>query len=220
MTIHPTLRSLLLLAATVLFFGQSFFGQAAHAQDADAVFQRLKAKYDAIDGLRASFTQTMTSAYTDDEASFSGALAFQGQQYRVETGNQTVVSDGKTTYIYLPAENQVLIGDPAEGEMASPSDFLLNYDTHFNASAVSVEQLDGQTHYKLTLTPKNGSSMFQSATIWLRDRDDIITRMELLDVNETTMTFNLTNVEINPRLDANTFVFETPDGAEVIDLRS
>ncbi len=212
---HSLPRFLAFCLVTVLFFGQQ-----ATAQDAGAVFQRLKAKYDTIESLRASFTQTMTSAYTDDAPSFSGVLAFSGQQYRVETGTQTVVSDGETTYIYLPGENQVLIGNPVEGEMNSPSDFLLNYDQYFNASAVVTDQMNGQQHFKLTLTPKNGGSLFQSATIWLRDRDDIITRMELLDVNETTMTFNLTDVELNPTLDANTFVFETPAGAEVIDLRS
>lgn len=207
---------LLLLAASVLYTGQS-----AHAQSADAIAQRLKQKYDTISTLRAEFTQTMASAYTDETASFDGSLVMDGQKYRVETGTQTVVTDGETTYIYLPAQNQVILGAPSadEGGM-SPGEFLLNYDERFDVTATESVQLNGQKHYRLSLQPKETGSFFQEATLWMRDRDAIVTRIEVLDLNDTRMTFELTNVQLNPSVDADTFRFAIPDGAEVVDLRS
>ena len=79
---------------------------------------------------------------------------------------------------------------------------------------------NGERHYRLTLMPKSADSFFREATLWMRDRDDVITKMAVLDVNETRMIFTLDNIELNPSLDADTFRFTPPDGVEIIDLRS
>jgi outer membrane lipoprotein carrier protein len=69
------------------------------------------------------------------------------------------------------------------------------------------------------MVPKKSDAFFVTATVWMRDRDDMITQMEVLDVNETTMFFKMKNIEENPTLAAGTFAFRPPAGAEVIDLR-
>lgn len=209
---------LALFGATVLFTGQ----YAAHAQDASAVFTRLQDKYDSLEGLRAEFTQTMASAYSDETVSSSGHLVLQGDKYRVETDGQVLVTNGTATYIYLPGEKQLLINDVVEDETSfSPSEFLLNYDERFTVSGIETVQLDGVRHFKLGLLPKAQDSFFKEATIWLRDRDTIITRLEVLDVNETRMTFVLKNVELNPTLDARTFNgIDVPEDVQIVDLRS
>ncbi len=85
---------------------------------------------------------------------------------------------------------------------------------------VDVVTHDGARHYRLNLKPKSPDSFFREATIWMRDRDDIITKLTVLDVNETRMVFTLDNIELNPVLDTDPFLFTPPDGVEVIDLRS
>ena len=207
-----------LLAFTVLVL---FAGQSASAQNADALFERLQSKYESIDALRANFSQTMTSPYSEMEESFSGTLVFQRDSYRVETGTQTFVTDGTVTWIYLPSENQVLINDYVEDETAfSLNNFFLNYSERYDIAQADVVQLDGARHYQMRLTPKSGDAFFTSVTIWMRDADNLVTKMEVVDVNETTMTFDLDDIEENPALKAGTFTFEAPAGAEVIDLRS
>ena len=208
---------LMLFATIVLTAGHP----TAHAQEADAVFARLQAKYEAINALSAGFTQTMSSAFSEQEESFAGQLILQGDKYRVETGTEVLVVNGKETYVYRPNEQQVLINDIVEDEASfTPSSFLLNYDQRFDIRDVAVVTYDGAKHYRLNLEPKSADSFFREATIWMRDRDDIITKLTVLDVNETRMTFTLDNIELNPALDADTFSFTPPDGVEVIDLRS
>ena len=214
---RTALTSLLLVAAIVLAVGHPM----AHAQDANAVFERLLAKYNAIEGLRAEFTQTMSSAYWDNEESFTGQLILQGEKYRVETGTEVLVVNEQATYVYRPGEQQVLINDIVEDEASfSPSTFLLNYDDRFDVRDVAEVTYNGAKHYRLNLKPKSADSFFREATIWLRDRDDIITKLTVLDVNETRMVFTLDNIELNPTLDTSTFLFTPPDGVEIIDLRS
>ncbi len=214
---RSAITGLALFAAIVLTAGHS----TAHAQEADTIFERLLTKYNSIDGLRAEFTQTMSSAYSDEDQSFTGQLVLQGEMYRVETGTEILIVNGEETYVYRPNEQQVLINDVVEDEASfTPSTFLLNYDERFDVLNVESVTLNGARHYQLNLRPKSADSFFREATIWLRDRDDIITKLSMLDVNETRMVFTLDNIELNPALDTNTFQFTPPDGVEIIDLRS
>jgi outer membrane lipoprotein carrier protein len=163
----------------------------------------------------------MTSPYSDLEESFAGTVVFQDDRYRVETGAQTFVTNGAITWIYLPTENQVLINDYVEDETAfSLNNFFLNYTERYDVSSSEVAEYQGQTHFVLHLTPKSPDAFFSDVTLWMRDSDNLVTRLKVTDVNETTMTFELRDIELNPSLQADTFSFTPPDGAEVIDLRS
>lgn len=217
MITRTVLASLALFGVIVLLAGHP----VAQAQDADAVFARLLDKYNTIDALRAEFTQTMSSTYWDQEESFSGQLILEGDKYRIETGTELLIVNGQETFVYRPNEQQVLINDVVEDEASfSPTDFLLNYEDRFEVLDVDEVSYEGTQHYRLNLKPKSPDSFFRSATIWMRDSDAIITKLIVLDVNETRMVFTLDNIELNPTLDADTFSFTPPDGVEVIDLRS
>ena len=210
------LLSRLLLVAIFLTIGDQ-----ATAQDADDVFDRLKDKYDSIESLRAEFSQTMSSSYMDEEATSRGTLVVQGERYRVETEGQTLVTDGDVTWVYMPSQNQVLINDYNEDEQTfSISEFLFDYEENYDASEVALTQLGGKRHFVLTLTPKKDDAFFTEATLSVRESDNVITRLQVVDVNGTTMIFNLENIQLNPSLQENTFSFTPPKGTEVIDLRS
>ena len=222
MITRSALVCLVLFTAIVLTAGHpAAHAQTADAQLADAVFDRLLAKYNAIDALRAEFTQTMSSSYMEQDESFTGVLILQGEKFRIETGTEVLVVNGQETYVYRPGEQQVLINDVVEDEASFlPTEFLLNHDERFDVLDVDDVSFNGERHFRLNLKPKDAGSFFREATLWMRDRDDIITKLTVLDVNETRMIFTLDNIELNPTLDAGTFSFTPPDGVEVIDLRS
>lgn len=197
------------------------FALPAPAQDADEVFARLKSKYESIGALRAEFSQTMTSAYMDDEATSTGLLIASGDSYRVETDDQTLVTDGEVTWVYMKSQNQLLINDHASDPQSfSVSEFLFDYDDRFDVAGVESVTIGGARYFVLALTPSSDEAFFTEATLTLRTRDDLITRLEVVDVNGTTMVFDLKNIELNPALDADVFRFTPPRGTEIIDLRS
>jgi outer membrane lipoprotein carrier protein len=92
----------------------------ANAQSVTTLLDRLERKYDSIQALRASFTQTLKSAFSSETASLEGRLVLAGEKYRVETKSQTMVTDGITTWIYLADENQVLINSADSDEGGFP----------------------------------------------------------------------------------------------------
>lgn len=193
----------------------------AFSQNSNPVLRRLQNKYDALQSLRAEFTQTMTSEYMDGPQRFTGRLVMQREKYRVETGAQTIVTDGRTMWIFNNAENQVLINDYVQDETSfSINDFFRNFDDLYNVRTTQAVTLAGKKHHRMELRPKRADSFFKAVTLWMRDADDVITRVEVLDANEVKMTFELTNIVLNPAVNGSTFQFTPPRGAEVVDLRS
>lgn len=215
----PTIRLLALLL--VGLFAAAGVHENVQAQTADQVYERLKARYKSIQSVRAEFTQTTTSDYDDGAATTRGVLLMQGNKYRVETGDQTLVTDGKVTWVYVPRDRQVLVNDYVEDETTfSLNDFFFDYAERYRVTNVSTAQLDGQKHFVLTLVPKAQDTFFTEVVLSMRDRDELVTRLQVQDVNGNRMDFRLANIEVNPPIGAETFTFRPPQGVEVVDLRS
>ncbi|MEP0546829.1 MAG: outer membrane lipoprotein carrier protein LolA [Rhodothermales bacterium] len=198
-----------ILFATVLSTGQ------AYAQKGDTILDRLRARYESTDALRAHFVQTI------GDASMEGTLTLRGDAYRIETGDQTLVTDGTTAWVYSKSEKQVLVNDAVADETAfSPADFFTNYPDRFNVTVQGSESISGVRHDRLKLTPKESGSFLREVTLFVRASDALPTRVQIVDGNGTRVAFDLRDVEVNPRLGNDVFRFVTPQGAEVVDLRS
>lgn len=204
--------------ATILFL---FSPILAIAQSGEEIIAELNDVYESMDGLRGDFTQTMTSAFMDTPQQTAGTVSLQGDKYRIEAGDQTIITDGLSTWVYTESTGQLLINDYVEDETSfSINNFFLNFDEKYTVESVSSENMGGQPHHKLSLKPKAGDSFFTHVTIWVRKSDSLITQLVLLDVNETEMTFSLDAIQIDPGFSDDTFSFTPPEGTEVIDLRS
>ena len=197
------------LVATVLSTGQ------AHAQQGGDILDRLRARYESTDALRAHFVQTI------GDASMEGTLTLRGDAYRIETGDQTLVTDGTTAWVYSKSEKQVLVNDAVADETAfSPADFFTNYPDRFDVKVQGSESIGGVRHDRLQLTPKEKGTFLREVTLFVRASDALPTRVQIVDGNGTRVAFDLRDVEVNPRLSNDVFRFVTPQGAEVVDLRS
>ena len=203
-------RFLVLLAlATVPFAGQAL------AQQGDPVLERLRARYETLDGLRAQFTQRV------DGAAMEGSIALRGDAYRIETADQTLVTDGATSWVYSKTDRQVLVNDAVADETTfSPADFFTHYPDRYEVRTAGSETIHGVRHDRLLLTPKNADAFLREVTLFVRGSDALPTRVQIVDGNGTTLVFDLHDVEVNPRLSEDTFRFVAPRGAEVVDLRS
>ena len=216
MNTRPFLSALSLLVLVAFFSGQP-----TRAQDADTVLRRVQQTYAEGGTLRADVTQTTTSPFSGKASSFSGTLTAQGDRYRVETEQQTFVTDGETVWIYNRPRHQVVINDYVENETAfTPSDFFSDFGEHFTATAVRTEQQGGTAYDVLTLKPNEENAPVREVTLWVRRSDAVVARAEVLDVNEANITFDLEQVRFDPSVPASTFHFTPPQSAEVVDLRA
>lgn len=212
-TIATTFKRSLLILLAVLFVGQS----AAQAQNASQIMQRLRTKYKSVKTFSADFSQAGSSEYGGSQR-LSGKLIMQGDRYRVETSQQTIVSNGKLTWVYTPSDRQVLVNNAKDDENAySLNDFL--YSNDYVPASVKATQSGGARHWVLVVKPRSRDAQFRQATLWLRDSDNLVTRIDVVDQNDDRMSFTLSNIKVNPRTSSATFAFRQPKGVEVVDLR-
>jgi len=186
------------------------------AQTVDEVLARLRSKYDTMTSLSAKFDQTTSSTYMDETEHYHGDIILQGDSYRIEMLTQTIVSDTQIIWVYNKSESQVLINDYVDDETTfSLSRFLNDFDKAYRVS--TFENIDSGS--VLTLLPSDPFSSFQSVTMWTRSRDDLVTRIDVIDVNDVEMRFDLLDITFNPPVPEGLFVFVTPENVEEIDLR-
>jgi outer membrane lipoprotein carrier protein len=204
----------LALFATILLLLGGFVPQALAQSDSNDVLNRLRVAYSSMDALRADFTQSVGSS------SMEGTITLQGDKYRIETSDQVLVTDGNTAWAYTRDDNQVLINDYIEDVTAfAPSAFFTRYPDRFDIRVTDSETIRGARHDVLQLTPRTPDPNVREIRLFVRASDSLPARLRLVDSNGTVLTFDLRNIERNPRLATDTFQFRAPAGAEVVDLR-
>ena len=228
MTGPPPLASALRRAASpagligllVLLFVPASVFAPVFAQNGSAVLQDVQERYDTVAGMEATFTQTVTSPFRDDSTRLEGRLFVRGDMYRIETVEQTLITDGTTSWIYTPADSQVVVNDAASSKMAlSPETFFTDYAARYRVDSLRPAGPTADAEQILALTPSSPDAAFGSVTLWVRP-DRVITRLQVTDSGGSTITVRLRNIRLNPTLARERFSFEPPPDVEVIDLRT
>lgn len=209
--------ALLTLAAVVLS------GGSVQAQSPDLSLSDVTAAYRALDGLRASFVQVTGSEFAGDSMRVEGSVVLSGTKYRVQTPTQTVVSDGDTTWIYTPADSQVVVNDADTGTSTiTPETFLTASSDRYEVEGTTPARRLGAPHLILDATASASDARFQSVRLWVRRADRLVTRMQATDRSGSTIDLRLRDLAVNPDTlrSGSPFRFAPPAHASVIDLRS
>lgn len=182
--------------------------------------EAIQTRYDQLNGLRATFTQVTASEFADDSTRFKGQVLLSGNKYRVEGPGQTVVTNSETTWIYSPADSQVVINDAnANAGTVTPQTFLTASAKTYDVTSTRTGRRDGAPHDLLSLTATADTARFREATLWVRRSDRIVTRFRALDRNGSTLDLRLHDIAVNPSFNGTPFTFSPPEGVEVVDLR-
>ena len=185
---------------------------------AQEIIQNVQNVYKDIDDAKASFSQTIKFSKSKAQTS-SGTLYIKKEnKYRIETTNQTIVTDGTTSWSYSPKKKQVIIDNYKEtGNTFSPNKYLFQYPENFYSDLEGTEQLSGKDVYVLKLRPRE-SGYVKSAKLWVDKTDWIIKKIYIV-TDESTTTYVVKNVQTNVGLSNSKFTFTPPEGVEVIDMR-
>lgn len=214
------LSRLSIIFTSLVVFGASWSPLNAQSPSAEEVFHNLRAKFEETGVFSAHFEQTIEDSFEGSGQAqlLRGTIIAGRAGYRVEMADQTVVTDETTTWVYLKDERQVIINDYVEDDGSfSPNQFIGENAEEFSAE---FENQSDPEHYVLRLTPKSADSYIDRATLWVRKRDYVVTRIDVVDVNGASIHFEMSNVDFHPDVSDDTFRMKIPEGVEVIDLRS
>jgi chaperone LolA len=206
----------------VMLLSSSFL---LHAQEKEwtvkQVTDQIQQRYQMIDDATAQFEQHVKFGYSSVEQNFSGTLIMKKpNRYRIESEHQTIVTDGVTVWVYSTANNQVLIDKYKENNNSlSPEQFMLNLPANYYTSLIGTEKSGGANTIILKLIPKDDRSFVKSVRLQVEEKNWMVRKISIIDVNETETTYVVKDLKLNTNVKDKTFSFESPLGAEVVDLR-
>jgi outer membrane lipoprotein carrier protein len=212
-----TKRPLLWIASLLLILGAASF----RSDDAGDILEKMRKKYDSIHDASLTFNRHVVFGVTQSKQDFSGTLWMKkGRKYRIESEDQTIVTDGSTVWTYSRINNQVLVDRYREDSLSfTPDRILVDVPENYSAALLGEEKTATSESSVLKLVPKSEKSDLKWMKLWVDRNDWMMKRIQLLDVADNQTTYVLTGVTLNAGIPDSTFRFQPPPGVEVIDVR-
>jgi outer membrane lipoprotein carrier protein len=195
------------------------FGLAA---DVNKIIKNIQKTYDKLDNLSAVFSQIEIYKLTGSQNETTGRIFIKdGEKYRFESEDQVIVTDGKTVWTYNAISRQLLIDHVRKNSGALlPRDMLFKYPkTHF-ATLLKEENIDNDIYYTVRLDPKEGIKGFiKNIKIRVKKENWLVDEIETTSQNGSTSLFKITEINTKKNLEDILFIYQPPEGAQVVDMR-
>ena len=189
---------------------------------AEAITKKMQQRIDKVEGLSAEFSISTYMAALNQHRESSGQLYIlrKKSKLRLEQADQTIVSDGKSVWTYIPVNQQIIVM-PAEDSKAGirPDEFLFFYTSQYTHTLIGDEMIDGVVHYKLHLKANTVLADFPELRIWVDSREWLTRRVLYADDMGSETVVQFTHIRLNPDMPSGTFTMSAPEGVEVVDLR-
>ena len=189
---------------------------------AEAITKKMQQRIDKVGGLSAEFSISTYMAALDQNRESSGRLYIlrKKSKLRLERADQTIVSDGKSVWTYIPANQQIIVM-PAEDSKAGirPDEFLFFYTNQYTHTLIGDEMIGGVVHYELHLKANTVLADFPELRIWVDSGEWLTRRVLYADDMGSETVVQFTHIRLNPDMPSGTFTLSAPVGVEVVDLR-
>ena len=186
----------------------------SHAGGAAEDIQQLRDLLQPITSLSARFQQQITDADGYELQNSEGLFEVSqpnNLRWVVEMPMpQQIIADGETLWIYDPDLEQVII-QPFNEDIAATPAILFSGDLDQLDQAYFVTKL-AEGHFELK--PERGGSLFDSMIIRFDQAKPA--SITLTDTLGQTTHISFSQLELNSSLPGDQFVFQLPDGVDVI----
>jgi outer membrane lipoprotein-sorting protein len=217
------------MTGTVLLVVAALSGIASpplHAQDAQSIVGRSSTVYRSLASLTADFVQVIDNPMIDSAES-RGTLIQAGPSKLsmrfTDPPGEAVVIDGQHVWVYTPSTvpDQVLrLAVPSGGPVYGYNllAWLLDRPAErYTANYLRQEKVGSNTMDVVELIPSVPDLPFDRAVLWLDREDALPRRLEITEKSGALRTLALSKLRLNRRIPDNTFKFQVPAGARVVD---
>jgi outer membrane lipoprotein-sorting protein len=217
------------MTGTVLLVVAALSGIASpplHAQDAQSIVGRSSTVYRSLASLTADFVQIIDNPMIDSAES-RGTLIQAGPSKLsmrfTDPPGEAVVIDGQHVWVYTPSTvpDQVLrLAVPSGGPVYGYNllAWLLDRPAErYTANYLRQEKVGSNTMDVVELIPSVPDLPFDRAVLWLDREDALPRRLEITEKSGALRTLALSKLRLNRRIPDNTFKFQVPAGARVVD---
>ncbi|MEA1895710.1 MAG: outer membrane lipoprotein-sorting protein [Euryarchaeota archaeon] len=218
------MATVLLVLAAVLTSGCT---DQVSEMSADEIASMMETKQAEI--VDFSATMVMTSSFGgEDMATQARMVTIPPDKSRVEytepaeLAGTVMVTNGSTMWMYDPVKNQVTKMALPE-DMPSEMDYtelVKNLLDENDIALEGIEDVGGRSTYVIEATPKNESNRkaISKTRVWVDRENWMLLGMEMYDVDGNPMVkVEYRDIVFNTGVLDSEFIFEVPEGAEVVE---
>ncbi len=215
-------HSLLLTIFALAFF--IAWGQ--NDPKAKKILDEVSAKTKTYTTIIAEFAVKVENKKAGTSDTQQGKISIKGNKYKLEISNQTVISDGKTSWTVLKDANEVQVNavDAKQKDGAiTPDNIFTIYETGFKYEFAKEEvQKSGAVIQYIKLFPVDAKKRnFHTALLSIDKKKKQITSLKILGKDGNDITYTIKSFVPNSEIADAVFSFNQKayPGYEVIDLR-
>ncbi len=191
------------------------------------VLDQLKAKYDTFKALEVDVTLKIEIPESDVQIQ-KGKMVQTGDKYRIEMGDNIILSDGETVWTIMKDAEEVQITDaePLEDEeesiMMSPKDLMGIYENGEYVYALTNEvRREGKLLQQIEFKPIDPDSEYFKIRINVDKKNQIIDSIKIFSKDGSRYTLTIDDFSPNKIYETKYFKFsdELCEGCSLEDLR-
>ncbi len=194
---------------------------------AKAILDKLKAKYDTFLSLEVEVDLEIEIPESDKQ-SLSGKMIQSGDKYRMEWGDNVILSDGENLWTILKDAEEVQLSDAEspDGEdeniLMSPKDLLNIYEKGDYVYAFTNEVLaKGKLIQHIEFKPIDKDSEYFKIRINVDKKGQLIESIKIFSKDGSRYTLTIKNIRTNKMYESKIFRYDDSicPGCRVEDLR-
>jgi len=193
-----------------------------YADNVDKIIKNVQKKYREIQLLYVDFKQVNRFQLTNIENEVYGTIWIsQDNKFRLETEDQTMVSNGENFWRYNKLENQVLIDYAKKSKQdIFLNNFLFQISDYYDGQILKEEKKGKNKILEIRLTPKTPEeNYFKYIKVWINDGNWQFDKVLYVDFNDNEVEYLIEKMDSERTLTKSLFEFKSPEGADVVDLR-
>ncbi|MCU0345696.1 MAG: outer membrane lipoprotein carrier protein LolA [Saprospiraceae bacterium] len=179
---------------------------------AKAVLEKMRKKYEAYKTLEAEFSLEIEVPQQAKQVQ-KGTLTQQAEKYRLKFNDRTMVSDGKSVWLYIPKNKEVQINDvdedEGEGGISSPQDLLKAYAWKDYVYAITNEFTEnGKLVQQIEFKPTSKANDYSKVRLTLDKKTLEIISIKSFGKDGSRYTLTINKLTPNKTVAASAFTFE------------
>ena len=220
------LKKLIFSCIAVLSLMSMANAQTKEQNDPNAtrILDKVSKKYDGYSALDIDFSLIVELPGAKKDIQ-KGKVSQAKENYRLAMDQQTIISDGKTNWIYLKKNNEVQILDANpkdEGSLLTPKQILQQYKSgQYVYSVVDRVTEAGVVLTQIEFKPVNKSSEYSKIRLSLNEKNNLISSVKAFAKDGGRYTFAINKHTPNAKFPSGHFTFDKAKfpNARIEDLR-
>lgn len=197
------------------------FASAGDARS-KVLLKELSKHYRSMKSMEAQVALELGGASSKTKEKRKGRLFLKGRKFRIDMGEQLIISDGTVSWTYLKEMNEVSIShyEPTPDQI-TPDNLFTLYEKGFD-SFLDLENGSNQNGTaQIDLVPQNKNVSYFKVRLTLNKNTWLIQKAIVFDKSGVQYTYTITDFKANPALKDDLFAFnpKTYPGVEVVDMR-